>query len=295
MSLTKYEILSTVAELGSLTKASEALGLTQSAVSHAISSLESEWGFSLLIRDRSGARLTNNGERVLVTIRELLQWNERLKQEVAAINGLEVGTVRIGTFTSVSAQWLPGIIKQFATLHPHIEIKLLEGDYDEIDAWISNGAVDFGFLTTSTSRRFEMTPLKRDRLVCILSKEHPLSDQNVISLEQIVEEPFIMPKWGSEHEVRRILQEKRLTLKVKYEAAEDQAILAMVRNNLGISILPEMVLYGAPDSIRLIPLEGNYARTIGIAANSMKTLSPAAKKFLDCIKSWLRMQNLLDF
>ena len=78
LSLAKFEIFNTVVELGSLTKAGEALGLTQSAVSHAISSLESEWGFSILNRGRSGINLTSNGEHVLKYIREMLKWNEEM-------------------------------------------------------------------------------------------------------------------------------------------------------------------------------------------------------------------------
>ena len=111
LSLAKFEIFSTVVELGSLTKAGETLGLTQSAVSHAIASLESEWGFSILNRGRSGIHLTSNGERVLKYIREILKWNEEMVQEIANINGLEIGTVRIGTISSVSIHWLPEIMK----------------------------------------------------------------------------------------------------------------------------------------------------------------------------------------
>lgn len=119
LSLAKYEIFSTVVELGSLTKAGDTLGLTQSAVSHAISSLESEWGFSILNRGRSGIQLTSNGERILKYIREILMWNEEMNQEIANINGLEVGTVRIGTISSVSIHWLPEIMKNLMnTTHP---------------------------------------------------------------------------------------------------------------------------------------------------------------------------------
>lgn len=109
MSITKYQVFLSTVELGSLTKTAEALNLTQSGVSHAIASLEEEFGFLLLIRDRAGIRLTSNGERLLRYVRDILQANERLKQEVAAINGLETGTVRIGSFVSVSTQWLPPI------------------------------------------------------------------------------------------------------------------------------------------------------------------------------------------
>ncbi|MFM9282265.1 LysR family transcriptional regulator [Paenibacillus jiagnxiensis] len=69
-------------ELGSLTKAAEALGFTQSGISHTISSLEQEFGFPLLVRSRSGVKLTVNGKQVLQPIREILKWNEQLKQQV---------------------------------------------------------------------------------------------------------------------------------------------------------------------------------------------------------------------
>ena len=108
--IAKYEVFRTVVESGSLTKAADLLHMTQSGVSHAISSLETELGIALLTRDRSGITLTADGELVLQRIREVLTANERLNQQVAAIKGLEIGTVRIGTFTSVSAQWLPGVI-----------------------------------------------------------------------------------------------------------------------------------------------------------------------------------------
>ncbi|HMM19780.1 MAG TPA: LysR family transcriptional regulator [Selenomonadales bacterium] len=295
MSISKYEVFSSVVELGSLTRAAEMLNLTQSGVSHAISSLENEFGFMLLTRDRSGISLTPNGERVLRHIREVLQWDERLRQEVAAINGLEVGMLRIGTFTSVSAQWLPGILKQFHNEHPTIEIKLLEGDYDEIEAWIGNFSVDFGFVPLPTAKSFEVVPLKKDRILCILPNSHPLSRENTISFEQIKEAPFIMAKWGGDEDIRRTLHENHVTPKIRYEVAENEAILAMVGNGLGISILPEMVISRTDQSIRAVALERAHYRTIGIAVHSRKNLSPAAGKFINCARSWLSDQNLLDF
>lgn len=84
MSLIKYEILNTVVEYGSLTKAAEALNITQSAVSHAIASLETECGFSLLHRGRSGVRVTAEGERILGYTREILRWTELMNQEISS-------------------------------------------------------------------------------------------------------------------------------------------------------------------------------------------------------------------
>ena len=287
LSLVKFEIFSTVVELGSLTRAGETLGLSQSAVSHAITSLESEWEFSILNRGRSGIHLTSNGERVLKYIREILKWNEEMVQEIANINGLEIGTVRIGTISSVSIHWLPEIMKMFNEGHPSIEIKLLEGDYDDVEHWISTGLVDFGFVSLPTSKHLEAIPLKKDRMLCILSDEHPLAEQNEISFERIKEEPLIKSKKGSDNDLIRILKENNVTPNIKFELSDDQAIISMVENGMGISILPEMVLHRVPTNVRTLKLEGENYRTIGIASTSFKTLAPATKKFIEYLKSWL--------
>src|SRR5699024_7425018 len=107
MSISKYKVLIEVLEQGSLTKAAKTMGYTQSGISHTIDRLEDEFGFDLIVRSRTGTRLTKNGEQVIPTIREMLKWNEYLEQQIAAVHGVELGTVRIGTFTSVSVHWLP--------------------------------------------------------------------------------------------------------------------------------------------------------------------------------------------
>ncbi|WP_342539030.1 LysR family transcriptional regulator [Sporosarcina sp. FSL K6-1540] len=287
MSLVKFEIFSTVVESGSLKQAAEIHGLTQSAVSHAIASLESEWGFTILIRGRAGIKLTSNGERVLRHIHEMLKWNEQMMQEIANIKGLEIGTVRIGTFSSVSVQWLPEILKSFNADLPAIEIKLLEGDYDTLEHWIATGMVDFGFVSLPTSKSFEVIFLKKDRMLCILPDDHRLANQQEVSFADLKEEMLIMSKKGSDNDLKRIFHENNVTPHIKFELADDQAIISMVQNGMGISILPEMVLYRVPHNVRILSLEGEHYRSIGIAAPSFNTISPAARKFIEYMKAWL--------
>ncbi len=292
--IAKYEVFRTVVESGSLTKAADLLHMTQSGVSHAISSLETELGIALLTRDRSGITLTADGELVLQRIREVLTANERLNQQVAAIKGLEIGTVRIGTFTSVSAQWLPGVIKDFQHLHPSIEIKLAEGDYDDIENWIADGTVDFGFVSLPTARNLAVFPIKQDPLLCILPAEHPWRKQKKIGFEQIETEDFIMTKFGSTDDVRRMLQENHVKPKVKYEVTEEQAIMEMVQYGLGISILPEMTLFRKSQGICPVQLEKEVYRTIGIGLHSLKNCSPATKKFLASLQEWLKDKGIME-
>jgi DNA-binding transcriptional LysR family regulator len=282
MSLSKYEVFNTVVESGSLTKAAEALNLTQSAVSYSIAHLETELGFPLLIRSRSGISLTSNGERILNYIRKILHWDEKLKQEAASINGLEVGTVRIGAFTSVCIQWLPKCIKHFKQEHPLIDIKIFQGDYEDVDKWITNGVIDFGFITLPSLEPFEAIPLKKDRILCILPDNHPAGNQEKIRLKQLENAPLI-----ANHDIKRLLKGTGVTLKHSFEVIDDHAIVAMVENELGVSIMPELVLESIPHKLRVLSLEPEQYRMIGIAALSLKELSPAAKKFIEYIKTLL--------
>ena len=193
MTLFKYEVLNTVIKLGSITKAAEALNLTQSGISHAISSLEAEMGFVLLAKSRLGIRLTGDGERIMASIRQVLAQNEIVKQQVALIKGFELGTVSIGTFSSVSMQWLPEIIKDFKNSHPTIEIQLLEGTYETIQKLIDDCQVDFGFIppfsyvlaNSESNARVVLSALRKDGSATYKAQYVVRTDSEIDSLEDL--------------------------------------------------------------------------------------------------------------
>lgn len=288
MSLNKYEVFLKVVELGSLTKAAEVLRFTQSGISHTLNSLETEFGFSLLLRNRSGVKLTVNGEQVVPAMREILKWNEQLKQQVADIHGLETGTITIGTFTSVSVHWLPGMIKEFRKEYPYIEFKLMDGGYLEIEQWIESGVIDCGFISLPTREKFEVFPLKQDRMLAILPRDHPLSQAPYMPLAQIAYEDFIIQKAGSDYDARRVLERAGIKPNIKFSAGDDSAIIAMVENGLGISILPEMVITRQNHNVATLELEERSFRSLGIAVSSLKYTSPATRRFLAHVQAWLQ-------
>lgn len=224
---------------------------------------------------------------MLAYMREMLRLQEQMQQDVAAINGLQTGNVRIGTFTSVSTQWLPGILKAFQDRYPGVEVTLCEGYYDEIEEWVCGGEVDVGFVSLPTAVACDCQPLKKDRMLLLVSSDHPLAEQEEVHVEQLAEEPFIMPTVGCDNEIRRILHAHKLEPRVKFELGDDHAIIAMVANGLGVSILPEMILFRLPASIRAIPLSGDHYRTIGLATASREQLSPAASRFFAQVQEWV--------
>ncbi|MFC5591466.1 LysR family transcriptional regulator [Sporosarcina soli] len=286
MTISRYEIFDKVIELKSFTKAADALSLTQPGISHAIKSLETEWGIPLITRSRSDIQLTSDGERIIWYIRDLLRIHEEIEQEVAAIKGLEVGTVKVGTFTSVASHWLPKIIKLFQNENPNIDIKLLLGSHQEIENALLNNEIDCGIIALPTlSKTLNVMPLKEDSMLCIVSKENPLHKQKKILFSQIEKEPFIILSEGGDIDVMRIFNQHHIRPTIKYELDQDKAIISMVRDDLGISILSEMALSGYSEVISVLELEVASHRLIGLATTS--TVSPATKKFIEMVKTWV--------
>ncbi|MCO7176671.1 LysR family transcriptional regulator [Sporolactobacillus kofuensis] len=288
MSLIKYQILVKVVDVSSFTKAADQLGLTQSAVSHAVTSLENTFGFLLINRDRSGITLTREGESLLPSIRAILRMDDKIHQEASALLGVASGTVSVGVFTSVSKHLLPQIIQRMDKKYPFIKIRLSEGNYKEIEDGLSSGELDCGFINKRSFKPFDVTPLKKDRMLCIVSSESSLYDASDVSFRQIENESFIMPAFGGYHEVKRLLAEHHCRPNVRFELMEENAILAMITHHLGISILPEMVLPEDISPLKAIPLISNSYRSISLATRNPP--SPAAKAFTDVTK-----EVIIDF
>ena len=138
--------LQKIVELGSFTKAAEKLGYTQSAVSQMIASLEEELSIKLLYRSRIGIRLTLEGEELYPFIQRTVLQYQAMQEKADEIKGLETGIIRIGTISSISCHWLPGLIKHFQELYPKVRFVLHQGDYTSIPEWVRTGEVDFGFV-----------------------------------------------------------------------------------------------------------------------------------------------------
>ncbi|MFT8870760.1 MAG: LysR family transcriptional regulator [Sporolactobacillus sp.] len=276
MSLIKYSIFLTTVECGSFTAAADTLGLTQSAVSHAVRSLESELGVRLINREYS-MHLTSEGEALLPFFRQIIRDDEQLQQQAAALLHVTKGRIRVGVFTSVAKHMLPAIIHAMDQTYPLVDIQLKEGNYAEIEAHIIGGRIDCGFLTRPSSERLCLTPLQTDRMLCIVFPGHRFYEQSCVQPDDLQGEPFIMPAFGGDHEIKRMLELKNIQPKVRFELMEENAILAMVNHSLGISVLPELTLPEHLAPLRALPLDPPAYRTIELA--TLPDPSPVVQRF----------------
>ena len=294
MNLSKYEALVTVVELGSLTRAAAQLGCTQSAVSHSIDSLEKELGFPLLKRGRAGVRLTAEGERLLPAVRALLGSAEQLSQTAAAIRGLDSGTVRVGAFTSVAVHWLPGVLKEFQADYPHVEFRLFNGDYHDVEQWLTDGSIDLGFVNVPCGVDCPVIPLMEDRLLAILPESSRFSSYPRFPLVECETEPFISLLQSSDHDARRALEAAGVKPNVRFYTKDDYAIIAMVEQGLGMSIMPELLLKGRRDRLLVLPLVPEARRTIGIAIAAGDRAGPATRRFVDYVVRYVNPRARSD-
>ena len=235
-------------ERNSFSDAARDLGYTQSAVSQMIKSLEAELGVTLLVRSRSGVTLTYEGRHLLPYIRDTVNAYRMLQSQAAGFSGLEQGTIRLGTFTSVSSFLLPPAMERFRRQHSRIRFELYQGLYYEIEDWVREGVVDFGFTDMSRTTPFACEPIYQDTMLAVLPEGHP-------------------------------------QINVQYRVADDYTILNMVESRLGVSILPEAVLRRSGQRLTARRLSPELQRTIGVIYKQKTGLSTAGQLFLSELKA----------
>lgn len=279
--LLKYLAFVRTVERGSFTKAAEDLHYAQSSVSKMIADLESEWGMTLLERSKSGVCLTSAGEQLLPYLRKALCGYDELEGQILRMQGLETGTVRIGTFSSVAINWLPNIFSKLRRDYPGIGYEMLLGDYDEVERWIADGRVDCGFLRLPTVGKFDTIPLTQDEYKVILPVGHPLAEKETIGINDLNNQPFLLLEHGGKTEVTELLNACHVTPDIRFTTWEDFAIMAMAEKGLGIGILPDLILRRVPYRIEIRSLAEPYYRSVGLAMKDSDHLTPAVRKFIE--------------
>lgn len=285
--MNRYIALQKIVEMGSFTKAAESMGYSQSAMSQMISSLENELSIKLINRSRTGAKLTLEGEELYPQIERMIYQFYAVREKANEITGLETGTVRMGTLASISAHWLPGLLKEFQEQYPGVEFVIHQGDYTSIYEWIKTGAVDFGFVNPRAVSGLEILVLKEGAMLAVLPENHPLIANDTIPLQLLAPEPFILLEEGHYYEPLEAFKSIGISPNIKYTIHDDYAIMTMVEAGLGVSILAELVLHRTNNRIKLRPTEPSITRTIAIGYKDRSSMPIACKRFIGLLQEHL--------
>ncbi|WIX91427.1 LysR family transcriptional regulator [Amycolatopsis sp. DG1A-15b] len=278
MNLAQLRGFVAVAGEGSFTEAAAALGLTQSGVSHAVASLERELGLTLFTRARDGVTLTTHGEDVLVHAREALRRVDRIAEDAAAAAGQYRGRLRVAGVPS-SCPLLAPLIGAFGHRFPDVDVVLLEGSDSEVMHWLRDRVADLG-VEVATAATSDGLTLAEDRMVAVLDRGHPLATQASLTLADLTDDPFLLSDGGCEPLLERMHHAAGLTLQPKLRIRDTTTLLALVREHVGVTVIPELSLTDQR-GLAAIPIAPPAYRRLILTPADPHDVGPAARAFLD--------------
>lgn len=291
MTLSQLELFVTLVEAGGFSSAGARLGITQSAVSHAVRTLEQALGTTLFDRRESPPALTDGARRLLPYVRSMLASAESIRHEVAAERRLRAGVLRIGSFgPSSSVRLLPQLLHRFATSYPGVEIQVDESTDGVIAQWLVDRRVELGFVVLP-DERFDTVELARDEYVVVMSEDHPLAAQSAIEASALDGLPFIASSAGCGDHIAALLSVAGAVPHELFRLPQVLSVLGLVEQGLGISVSVRLALPDKWPGVVYRPFRPAAARHVALAMLDRHALSPAAAAFVELAQGDLTKQR----
>lgn len=290
LKLSQLQVLIAVADCGSFSEAALRLQMSQSAISYAIATLETDLGIILFSRGRHGATLTPVGEEIVDRARQVMYLMQDITKQAELSRGLRGGHVRISSFRSPATHLLPEVIAEFCHRYPAIAISI--ADYDDrpdVEDDLRKGRADIGISYLPVGQEFEAWNLMQDEIVVLFPpKFEPMQSQQ-LSWEELTTCPLIMAPDGDSCDamVYAHCSKYGVTLHPTYQIRSDATMVSMVSKGLGATITPRLAAEPIPAGVKVYSLPVPLFRVICAAVLSDALLTPAAFAFLDLLKRML--------
>ena len=294
MDLRRLEVFAKVAELGSFSRAAEALYLTQPTVSEHVRALEDELGVQLLDRLGRGATATRAGQLLLGYARRMLALAREAQQALDQFQGRMSGELVIGGSTIPGEYVLPALLGAFKTKYPDISVSLLIGDSRQVSEWAEQGRVEIAVVgARPASRALQSRELMPDELVIVVPAGHPWATRKTVTLDELRREPMVVRERGSgsRQAIEHVLEEASLSLsafRIVGEMGSTQAIKQAVRAGVGIALISRRAVEdecraGLVACVKVKDLK--VARSFHLLTHRDRTRSPLAQAFVDFLES----------
>jgi DNA-binding transcriptional LysR family regulator len=292
--LRRLEIFVKVAELGSFSRAAEALFLTQPTVSEHVRGLEEEVGVQLLDRLGRGTTPTRAGTLLLGYARRILTLAREASQAIEQFQGRVSGELTLGGSSIPGEYIVPALIGAFRGKYPDVRISLLIGSSREVQQWVEEGRVEIGVVGAPPSgRALEGRQLMADEIVVVVGAQHPWATRPSVSLDELKAEPMILRERGSgsRETFEHALEQAGLDLgafRIVGEIASTQAIKQAVRAGVGISLISRRAVQdecraGLLCCVTIRDL--TISRAFHLVTHRDRSRSPLAQAFLGFLES----------
>jgi len=290
MQIESLKVFCDLAETESFTKAAQINGVTQSAVSQQISSLERQFKSLLIERSKKKFRLTREGQVLYDYSKQITQTYDSLFSRLQEIKDIVSGTIRVATIYSVGLHDLPPYLKKFLKAYPtvnvHVEYRRSNQVYDDV----LGNVVDLGLVAyPQKDAKLEIVPLRRDMLVLICHPDHPFAKAKSIKLTEISGQKFIgfEPDIPTRKAIDKILKERSISVQHVMEFDNIETVKRAVEIDAGISIVPHGTIVQEISNQTLAEVkiqDEEFFRPLAAIHKKHKVLSPAIKQFLSVLK-----------
>jgi LysR family carnitine catabolism transcriptional activator len=280
-----------VAHSGSFAKAAVELNLSPSALTVQIQQLEEWLGVMLLERSPRHVELTAAGQNNLAPMEKLLLDLDNIVTGSRDLAALRRGVVTIAALPSMCSSMLPPLLHEFREQFPGVEVRLRDVVAQRIDALVRAGEVDFGIgVKARMGHGLEFKVVMVDRLRLFIPGSHPLAKRRSVMLSDLAGQPIILTGRDSSvrERVEQLFADESLPLVPGLEANYMSTVLALVRQGLGMTMLPESADEGRADIVQIAVDHPGVSREIGLITRSGHTPSPAAGKFIELLSNTLR-------
>lgn len=290
MEMTQLEFFLQVIAEGSFSKAADAVGRTQPAVSIAIRRLEDEVGAPLFDRSQKTPTPTEVGLAIQDYAQRILTLRDQARGAVAELRELKRGLVRVGANESTSLYLLPQVILSFRERHPEVKVEIYRNVSERLPREVLDRNVDFAVLAFEpTDRDLESFCVLRDELALILNPEHPLAKRGEVTVEELGRESFLAHnvKTASRNKVIEVFAEHHTPLNITLELATVETIKRFVQLNVGLAFVPHMCVAEelGRGTLATVPVKGlTYVRTLWATHRRHATHSHAAAAFLAVLR-----------
>lgn len=276
MDTLKVKLFLMVAEQQSFSAVANAFSYTPSAISHMADALEAEVGVKLFDRTNKGVCLTENGHKLYDRFLALANAEEELCKDVAVLSSKNKQVLRIGTYSSIALHFLPAILQSFKQEYPLVKATITVDDY--MQDWLKKGTVDV-ILADQQMGDDRWEPLLEDAYVAVVP-ESMFPGREEIDVQELYGYTFIK---STEMLLEQYLDYARFDDIIEVKSVEDNSLIFMVKEKLGITILPRLSIHILPEGVKALMLKPEIKRTIGVIYDS-KRASWACQCFVKHIR-----------
>lgn len=186
-------------------------------------------------------------------------------------------------------------MKSFRQKHPNIEIRILQGNYIDILEWIETSVVDLAFISnTVLTPHIESIPLHKDRIICVFPKGFVPCNPGYVTIEDIQNMSFVMPREDYDQEAEKILREYHLNVYSQFHIDTDSAIVSMVEAGFGISILSELIYKSCVGNVDIYPFVPEHYRVISLAYPNSQYYSFAVQRMKEHIVNYIKERDFFN-